>query len=87
MLRVLVVEDEEMIRKGIVLAADWAERSGAWWSERPLTERRGLRRRSACKPSLIITDLKMPENGRTGDDCASSVSGGAEAYVDHPDGV
>ena len=24
MLRVLVVEDEEMIRKGIVLAVDWA---------------------------------------------------------------
>lgn len=31
MLKVLVVEDEEMIRKGIVLAVDWAALDCVWW--------------------------------------------------------
>ena len=33
MLKVLVVEDEEMIRRGIVLAVDWAEQT------QPLSQR------------------------------------------------
>ena len=39
MLKVLVVEDEEMIRKGIVLAVDWAALDCVV-GVRPLTARR-----------------------------------------------
>lgn len=39
MLKVLVVEDEEMIRKGIVLAVDWP-RWTVWWWGRLLTASR-----------------------------------------------
>lgn len=60
MLKVLVVEDEEMIRKGIVLAVDWAALDCVVVAEAS----NGLEALEAVKhynPSLIITDLKMPQ--------------------------
>ena len=59
MLKVLVVEDEEMIRKGIVLAVDWAALGCVVVGEAA----NGLQALEAVEryaPSLIITDLKMP---------------------------
>ncbi len=60
MLRVLVVEDEEMIRKGIVLATDWQSLGCVVVGEAANGEE-GILQAEACKPSLIITDLKMPK--------------------------
>ena len=60
MLKVLVVEDEEMIRKGIVLAIDWAALDCVVVGEAA----NGLEALDAVErlePSLIITDLKMPQ--------------------------
>ena len=60
MLRVLVVEDEEMIRKGIVLATDWQSLGCVVVAEASNGEE-GIEKAESCKPSLIITDLKMPK--------------------------
>ena len=60
MLKVLVVEDEEMIRKGIVLAVDWAALDCVVVGEAANGEE-ALAAVERLKPSLIITDLKMPK--------------------------
>lgn len=59
MLRVLVVEDEEMIRKGIVLTVDWAALDCVVVGEAANGEE-ALDAVEKYSPSLIITDLKMP---------------------------
>lgn len=59
MLKVLVVEDEEMIRKGIVLAVDWAALGCVVVGEAANGEE-ALEAVERHDPSLIITDLKMP---------------------------
>jgi len=59
MLKVLVVEDEEMIRKGIVLAVDWAALDCVVVAEAANGEE-ALEAEERYRPSLIITDLKMP---------------------------
>lgn len=60
MLKVLVVEDEEMIRKGIVLAVDWAALDCVVVGEASNGEE-ALVAVERYAPSLIITDLKMPK--------------------------
>lgn len=60
MMRVLIVEDEEMIRKGIVLATDWQSLGCVVVGEAANGEE-GIIQAQRCKPSLIITDLKMPK--------------------------
>ena len=60
MLKVMVVEDEELIRKGIVLAVDWASLDCVVVCEAANGEE-GLEVAAKCSPGLIITDLKMPE--------------------------
>ncbi len=59
MLRVLVVEDEEMIRKGIVLAVDWAALDCVVVGEAANGEE-ALAAVEKYDPNLIITDIKMP---------------------------
>ena len=59
MLKVLVVEDEELIRKGIVLAVDWASLDCVVVGEASNGEE-ALAAVERLSPSLIITDLKMP---------------------------
>ena len=59
MLKVLVVEDEELIRKGIVLAVDWAALGCVVVGEAANGEE-ALSAAERLSPSLIITDLKMP---------------------------
>lgn len=60
MLKVLVVEDEEMIRKGIVLAVDWAALGCVVVGEASNGEK-ALEAVERYNPTLIITDLKMPK--------------------------
>ena len=79
MLRVLVEEDEEMIRKGIVLATDWQSLGCVVVGEAANGEE-GILQAEACKPSLIITDLKMPK--MDGLEMISRLrEAGCEAYV------
>ena len=59
MLKILVVEDEELIRKGIVLAVDWAALDCVVVGEASNGEE-ALAAVERLSPSLIITDLKMP---------------------------
>ena len=59
MLKVLVVEDEEMIRKGIVLTIDWAALGCVVVGEASNGEE-ALEAVKRFSPNLIITDLKMP---------------------------
>lgn len=58
-MKVLVVEDEEMIRKGIVLTVDWAALDCVVVGEASNGEE-GLQAARRYAPTLIITDLKMP---------------------------
>lgn len=60
MLKVLVVEDEEMIRRGIVLTIDWAALDCVVVGEAANGEE-ALKAAARYAPSLIITDLKMPK--------------------------
>lgn len=60
MLKVLVVEDEEMIRRGIVLAVDWAALDCVVVGE-AANGLEALKAVERLRPSLIITDLKMPQ--------------------------
>lgn len=60
MLKVLIVEDEEMIRKGIVLTVDWAALDCVVVGEAS-NGLEGLEAARRLQPSLIITDLKMPQ--------------------------
>ena len=60
MLKVLIVEDEEMIRKGIVLTVDWAALDCVVVGE-ATNGVLGLEAARRLEPSLIITDLKMPQ--------------------------
>ena len=60
MLKVLIVEDEEMIRKGIVLTVDWAALDCVVVGE-AANGAQGLEAARRLEPSLIITDLKMPQ--------------------------
>ena len=60
MLKVLIVEDEELIRKGIVLTVDWAAMGCVVVGEAS-NGLEGLEQIQRCSPDLIITDLKMPQ--------------------------
>ena len=60
MLKVLVVEDEELIRKGIVLTVDWEE-LGCVIAGEASNGAEGLAAAEKYEPDLIITDLKMPK--------------------------
>ena len=59
MLKVLVVEDEELIRTGIVLGTDWAQMNCEVVGQ-AANGQEGLEKARALKPDLIITDIKMP---------------------------
>ena len=60
MRRVLIVEDEEMIRRGIVLTVDWASLDCVVVGEAANGEE-GLEAEERLRPELIVTDLKMPK--------------------------
>ncbi|NLE90609.1 MAG: response regulator [Ruminiclostridium sp.] len=59
MLKVLIVDDESMVRKGIVLGFDWAALDCVIVGEATNGEE-GLAAVEAYNPNLIITDVRMP---------------------------
>ena len=59
MLKVLVVDDEAMVRRGIVLGVDWAARGCVLAGEAANGEE-GLAAAERYSPNLIITDVRMP---------------------------
>lgn len=63
MLKVLVVEDEEFIRRGFVYTTDWLKMNCAVCAEASDGEE-GLAKILELKPDIVITDIKMP--GMTG---------------------
>lgn len=60
MKRVVVVEDEELVRRGIVSAVDWARVDCAVVGE-AANGAEGLEVIRACRPDLVVTDIKMPK--------------------------
>ena len=61
MMRVLVVEDEEMIRKGIVLATDWQSLGCVVVGEAANGEE-GYDAALKFQPNIIITDMRRRKN-------------------------
>ncbi len=59
MLKIVVVEDEELVRRGIVLAVDWAALGCVVVGEAANGED-GIREMERFHPDIIITDIKMP---------------------------
>ena len=59
MLKVLVVDDEAVVRRGIVLGIDWAAR-GCVLAGEAVNGEEGLAAVERYSPSLIITDVRMP---------------------------
>jgi two-component system response regulator YesN len=59
MLKVLIVEDEELIRRGIVLTVDW-EALGCHVIAEAANGEEALKAVAEHSPDLIVTDLKMP---------------------------
>lgn len=60
MIKVLVVEDEKLIREGIVHTIDWAS-LGCIVSGEAANGEDGLKMAEKYDPELIITDIKMPK--------------------------
>lgn len=60
MIKVLVVEDEELIRKGIILTVDWAS-LGCVVAGSAANGEEGLAEAEKIHPGLIVTDIKMPK--------------------------
>lgn len=60
MLKVLVVDDEAVVRRGIVLGVDWASMGCVVVGEAANGEE-GLLAAERYSPNLVITDIRMPK--------------------------
>ena len=60
MLKVLVVDDETVVRRGIALGVDWASMGCVVVGEAANGEE-GLLAAERYSPNLIITDIRMPK--------------------------
>ncbi len=59
MRKVVVVEDEDLVRRGIVLAVDWQSVDCRVVGEAANGED-GLEVIRRCRPDIVVTDIKMP---------------------------
>ncbi len=59
MIKTLIVEDEELIRQGMVYTIDW-QGMGAEIVGEASTGQEGLKKIKELRPDLVITDIKMP---------------------------
>ena len=60
MLKVLIVDDEAVVRRGIVLGVDWASMGCVVVGEASNGEE-GIAAAEQYSPNLIITDVRMPK--------------------------
>lgn len=67
MIRVLMVDDEPLVRRGIVAGVDWAALGCDVVGEAQSGEE-GLALARKLKPELIITDIRMPKMDGSQDD-------------------
>ena len=74
MLKVLVVADEALIRKGLALAVDWAALDCVVVGE-AANGREALEAVKRYHPSLIFNGPENAGNGRTGDACRPAGAG------------
>ena len=58
--RILIVDDELMIRRGVSLGVDW-QQMGCVVIAEAVNGAEGLRLALELKPDLIITDIRMPK--------------------------
>ena len=59
MLKVVVIEDEELVRRGIVMAVDWASVDCEGVGEASNGEA-GLELIARERPDIVVTDIRMP---------------------------
>ena len=59
MYRVMIVEDEELLRKGLIFTFDWASLNCLIVGE-ARNGKEGLEMIRTLNPDLVITDIKMP---------------------------
>lgn len=59
MIKVLIVEDEDLIRKGLAYTIDWAN-MGCTIVGEAANGQEGVEKIQELKPDLVITDIKMP---------------------------
>lgn len=59
MIRVLIVEDEEIIRKGLINTIDWLSKECSIVGE-AINGLDGLEKIKELRPDLVIADIKMP---------------------------
>lgn len=60
MLKIIIVEDEDIIRKGLVYTIDWLSMNCVIVSDAADGEE-GLRKIIEHRPDIVITDIKMPK--------------------------
>ena len=60
MLKVLLVEDENLIRRGLQYKMDWTEVNCVVVGE-AATGKEGLARMRELRPDIVITDIRMPD--------------------------
>ncbi len=59
MIKVLIVEDEDLIRKGLAYAFDWLKYDCVIVGE-ATNGQQGIERIKECQPDIVITDIRMP---------------------------
>ncbi len=59
MLKVVVIEDEKLVRKGLILTTPW-DKLGCEVVGEALNGIAGLRLVKQCQPDIVLTDIRMP---------------------------
>ncbi|MCI6153371.1 response regulator transcription factor [Fusobacterium perfoetens] len=59
MIKILIVEDEEIIRKGLINTIDWLSKDCTIIGE-AINGKDGLEKIESLSPDLVITDIRMP---------------------------
>ena len=59
MIRILIAEDEEIIRSGLLYTIDWLSMNAVVVAS-AATGTEGLEKIKSLRPDIVITDIKMP---------------------------